>query len=184
MRNKQPNLKTERRDACMNEQISFFEPTPIEKAKKLILDSLAELFRENGLAGLTAQFDELKEKGSAKNYSVTFSGNIIVRIFCGKRVTYLEFPNVGVVKTDSAKDFVKVYIDSVKDIPNYIDKIKLSCQYILDALPKDFSCCSRYMECSDAKTCIYPNKDFALGCFYRKVLHSGKVFFGENRNID
>jgi len=169
----------------MNEQISFFEPSPIEKAEKLILDSLAELFSENGLAGLTAQFGKLKQKeGLSPKYSVTFLGNVIVYIFCGKKVTYLAFPNVGDFRADIKNDFVKIYIDSVEDIPNHIDKIKLSCQYILDALPKDFSCCSRYMECSDAKICICPNKDFALGCFYRKVLHSGRVFYGENRNID
>lgn len=168
----------------MSEQISFFEPSPIEKAERLILDSLADLLTENGLSGMTAKFEELKEKGSAKNYSVTFSDNVIVRIFCGKKVTYLEFPNVGEFKSNDAKDFVKIYINSAKDIPDYIDKIKISCQYILDGLPKDFSCCSRYMECSDAKICIHPDKTAALGCFYRKVLHSGRVFYGENRNID
>lgn len=168
----------------MNEQISFFEPTPIEKAEKLILDSIADLLSANGLSGMTAKFEELKEKGSAKNYSVTFSDSVIVRIYCGKKVTYLEFPNVGELGSDNKKDFVKVYIDSVKDIPDYIDRIKLSCQYILDGFPKEFSCCSRYMECSDAKICIHPDKTAAVGCFYRKVLHSGRVFYGENRNID
>ena len=170
----------------MTEQISFFELTPIEKAEKLILGSLSNLISDNGLDGFTAKFEMLKDKSknSAKSYSVTVFDSVIVRIYCGKRVTYLEFPNVGDFRTDDAKDFVKLYIDSVEAIPDYIDKINLSCQYILDSLPKDFSCCSRYMECSNAKICIHPDKTAALGCYYRKVLHSGRVFYGENRNID
>lgn len=168
----------------MNEQISFFEPAPIEKAEKLILDSLAELLSENGLSGMTAKFEELKEKGSAKNYSVTFSDSVIVRIYCGKIKTYLEFPNIDELGVDSSKAFIRTDICSVEEIPDHLDKIKLSCQYILDRLPKEFSCCSRYMQCSDAKICVHPDKPFAAGCFYRKVLHSGRVFYGENRNID
>lgn len=168
----------------MSEQISIFEPTLIEKAEKLILDSLAELLAENGLSGMTTKFEELKEKGSAKNYSVTFSGNIIVRIYCGKIKKYLEFPNIDELGADSSKSFIRTDISSLEEIPNHLDKIKRSCQYILDRLPKEFSCCSRYMQCSDAKICIHPDKPFAAGCFYRKVLHSGRVFYGKNRNIN
>ena len=168
----------------MNEQTSFFEPTPIEKVKTTVLNFLADLLSENGLSGMTAKFEKLTSKSSAEIYSVSFSGNIIVRIYCGKKVTFLEFPNIDEIGADSSRDFVKVYINSVKEIPEYLDKIRLSCQYILDRLPKEFSCCSRYMECSNAKTCIHTDKFFAIGCFYRKVLHSGRVFYGVNRNID
>lgn len=47
-----------------------------------------------------------------------------------------------------------------------------------------FDCCSRYMECSDAKTCTQPDKIHALGCSYRLKLAKGIIFFGKNRNID
>lgn len=54
----------------------------------------------------------------------------------------------------------------------------------IDRCQKDFDCCSRYMECSDAKMCIHPDKKLAIGCGYRKILESGTVFYGKNRNID
>nr|DAL91802.1 MAG TPA: hypothetical protein [Caudoviricetes sp.] len=166
------------------DQVSLFGPSEAENLKSFILSALSELLRENGLAGLPVGFSELKASGSAKKYSVTFSDNVVVRLYSGKRATYLEFPNVGKFKNDNKKDFVKRYIDSLKDVPDHIDDVKLSCQYILDECTKDFSCCSRYMECSDAKICIHPDKNAALGCYYRRVLHSGRVFYGKNRNIE
>lgn len=45
-----------------------------------------------------------------------------------------------------------------------------------------FGCCCRYEECSNAKTCLHENKLYATGCFYRKNLESGRIFYGVNRN--
>lgn len=50
--------------------------------------------------------------------------------------------------------------------------------------PKDWDCCSRYLECSNAKRCVHPDPTFALGCGYRKILTSGEIYYGENRNVD
>lgn len=41
----------------MNEQTSFFEPTPIEKVKTTVLNFLADLLSENGLSGMNAKFE-------------------------------------------------------------------------------------------------------------------------------
>lgn len=54
----------------------------------------------------------------------------------------------------------------------------------IDNIPKDFDCCSRYEVCSDAGRCINPNPDMAAGCGYRKIMKSGRIFYGKNRNID
>lgn len=50
--------------------------------------------------------------------------------------------------------------------------------------PKEWDCCSRYLECSNAKKCVHPDPAFALGCGYRKILASGKIYYGVNRNVD
>ncbi len=55
---------------------------------------------------------------------------------------------------------------------------------VIDALPKEFDCCSRFEACSNAKHCIHPNPAMALGCGYRKILKSGRIYYGTNRNID
>lgn len=44
-------------------------------------------------------------------------------------------------------------------------------------------CCHKYVECSDAKTCVQEDKEWASGCLYRKNLLKGKIFYGINANI-
>jgi hypothetical protein len=57
-------------------------------------------------------------------------------------------------------------------------------QDAINRLPKSWDCCSRYMECSNAKRCVHPDPSLALECGYRKILASGKIYYGENRNVD
>lgn len=47
-----------------------------------------------------------------------------------------------------------------------------------------FGCCSKYLECSDAKKCIHDDKLYSTSCMYRKNLESGKIFYGKNQNIN
>ena len=52
--------------------------------------------------------------------------------------------------------------------------------------PKElFGCCSKYLECSDQKKCLHENSFYhKVCCWYRKSLDKGRIFYGENRNID
>ncbi len=50
--------------------------------------------------------------------------------------------------------------------------------------PSDkFGCCDKYIECSNAKKCLHNNLFYAKACYYRKNLESGKIFYGDNKNI-
>ena len=62
--------------------------------------------------------------------------------------------------------------------------IRRALQDAINRLPKSWDCCSRYMECSNAKRCVHPDPSLALECGYRKILASGKIYYGENRNVD
>ena len=46
-----------------------------------------------------------------------------------------------------------------------------------------FGCCSRYSECSNAKTCVHENPFYSFGCIYRSHLETGEIFYGVNRNV-
>jgi len=46
-----------------------------------------------------------------------------------------------------------------------------------------FGCCSRFIECSDARRCTNPNRIFALGCAYKDNLENGRVFYGRNPTV-
>lgn len=54
----------------------------------------------------------------------------------------------------------------------------------IDTFPKEFDCCSLCESCSDARKCINPHPSIATGCGYRKIMKQGRIFFGENRNVD
>lgn len=47
---------------------------------------------------------------------------------------------------------------------------------------EQFGCCHRYIECSNAKKCIAPDKLHAKRCQYRKNLENGRIFYGKNAN--
>ena len=47
-----------------------------------------------------------------------------------------------------------------------------------------FSCCSEFIQCSDAKKCVHENKLYSTACTYRHNLENGRIFYGKNRNID
>jgi len=115
----------------------------------------------------------------------------IFRIKCGKSKKYISvnplfkdtlnnFKNIEreVVKSDP---WLRVIIYSQDDI-NKLSDLFLTIYdeaYSLVNAEK-FSCCSRYELCSDAKQCIHPDKSFAMGCFYRRNLLDGKIFYGKN----
>ena len=46
-----------------------------------------------------------------------------------------------------------------------------------------FGCCSRFIECSDARKCTNPKPLFALGCAYKDNLENGRIFYGQNPTV-
>lgn len=47
-----------------------------------------------------------------------------------------------------------------------------------------FGCCSRHVDCSDAKQCVHPNQLYSHSCMYRRSLDDGKIFYGKNKNTE
>ena len=54
----------------------------------------------------------------------------------------------------------------------------------INSVQKEFDCCSRYEECSNAKRCVHHHPGMAISCGYRKILKSDRIFYGPNHNID
>lgn len=87
-------------------------------------------------------------------------------------------------QTKSDTKYLRLLIDAQHPIESYTDFLVQIAGATVDRYPKEWDCCSRYAACSDAKTCIHPDKTFALSCGYRRILNSGRIFYGKNRNID
>lgn len=87
-------------------------------------------------------------------------------------------------KISSDGKYCRMLITAKYPLENYRDFLITAVGETVNRYPKEWDCCSRYLECSDAKACVHPDKSFALGCGYRQILSSGRIFFGTNRNVD
>lgn len=89
-------------------------------------------------------------------------------------------PSKKPMKTEK---YYRVLVTDEHPLKSYVPFLVNIVSETVNRYPKEWDCCSRYLECSDAKVCIHPDKAFALGCGYRRVLSSGRIFYGKNRNI-
>lgn len=48
---------------------------------------------------------------------------------------------------------------------------------------EEFGCCNDFIACSDARMCLHQDDRFYNGCYYRKNLEAGRIFYGKNKNI-
>lgn len=128
-----------------------------------------------------------------KSYcSIMFRKLLIFRIKVRNRQHYISVPSAlkDVIGADyatktakSEPNFLRIEIDA-ENITAITPLVRDLVRAVIDRYPKEFDCCSRYLECSDAKYCIQPNPDIALGCGYKRILESGTIFYGKNRNVD
>lgn len=131
-----------------------------------------------------------QEIGNCSSVYFMNSNEVFFRVRIRKKVRYILIPenyadllpfDTPVSKTKSDAGMVRIEIDSYNDIIKYVDTLRT----ILDRIcrkHREFGCCGRYLECSDAKACIHPDPKFALACWYRYNLLDGKIFYGENKN--
>ena len=168
------------------EQLSLSQ-TFQESVFQKIEASLGSVLRSNGINASCLSMRQRK-----KYDSVLFGENsVIVRIITSPTMG-ISFPRTyvdlleqnGLIFKRDRSAYIKFTLSSADEIYQFIPALKAITQAIIDRVPNEFDCCSRYQECSDMKKCTHPDQEFSLKCGYRKVLKSGKIFFGKNRNID
>lgn len=98
----------------------------------------------------------------------------------------LEKPeNAEIKQKKSAPNFI--FVTMIPTAKNFIPYIRENTKYALEnytSKAASFGCCSRFLECSDAKTCVHENKLYSKACIYRGNLEAGRIFYGKNRNVD
>ena len=131
-------------------------------------------------------------KFSRDYVSLKLGSMVVFRIKLHGKAQYLAFPDIfaelipdSFPKKAAASQpkYVRLTVDNDFPIEKYTDLILKLMVEAMNRYPSEWSCCSRYQECSDAKACINPDKNIALACSYRKTLNSGRIFYGKNRNI-
>lgn len=122
---------------------------------------------------------------SRKSYcSIVYGSSVLARLSGGASPTLSVLRGKTPIPGAAADgNFDKLSLRELGEAERYLPQLQEALQSILDRVPKDFSCCSRYLECSDRRACTNPNRDQALRCGYRRALRQGKIFYGENRNV-
>ena len=91
------------------------------------------------------------------------------------------------VKEKASKDigeWSRITIESLDDVLALSRPLSIVYMLVLSELGgESFGCCSRYVQCSDAKKCVNPNFMMSLACSYRRNLEAGRIFYGKNKNI-
>ncbi len=101
-----------------------------------------------------------------------------------KQYDSIELPCTANVKSlKSDKSFLHVFFEK-KDVSvfEYIEENILYCLANYES-SNSFGCCSKFVECSDARKCVHENRIYSMGCKYRMNLEAGKIFYGKNKNI-
>lgn len=74
---------------------------------------------------------------------------------------------------------------SPDDVPAIEEMILAMYNYFADRQTNYsmMACCNDFVRCSDALECLHKYDEEYAGCWYRKNLEKGRVFYGKNRNV-
>lgn len=178
----------------MNDQITLAGFEPEDSREAIYLDSiLPQLLKSIEAQGGEPSFLSRRSTSGSGGYSTVSIVNFTAfRLHLRGKSHYISVPtvfsdlipdNFPQKQLRSDTKYTRILIDAKHPIESYTDFLAKITGETINRYPKEWSCCSRYMECSDAKACIHPDKTLALVCGYRKILNSGRVFYGKNRNI-
>ena len=176
----------------MNEQMDLFTTELTEKRVfEILLPELQSVLAQNNLS-----LDALELK-CGKNYSSVYFSTALAFRICSRNDNH--YFGVPPAYADCASNYISceedtgkkrdgfmhmVFMPTEKSVLFFADMLCLILDAAIDSIPKEFDCCSRVEECSDARKCINPYPELALRCGYRKIMKSGRIFYGKNRNID
>jgi len=168
----------------MNEQTSLFEElAPEQLFFEYIKNGFAKIVKQNNSPPDSAVFSKNKDY-----YSFSYRNNVVFLIRIGPRSKWVKIPAkyIRILQENQVAFSVNKQEECVISISGpeaALDLAPLLYQildYAIDTYPKEYSCCSRYVECSDAKACVNPHLDIAMNCRYRVNLKKGKIFYGKN----
>ncbi len=166
-------------------------PTTLSESRifEILKPTLLQVIEKNN-----ANPDKLIFKMGNDYSSVWYDSQMAFRIYCRGKKQYFSVSDARyqlapeviqrtLIKADAGFQLLR-YEPTPVGIERFSDYFSALLDMAIDSIAKEFDCCSRFEECSNAKRCIHPNPDVAVTCGYRKVMKSGRYFYGVNRNID
>lgn len=172
------------------EQLSFdLFISDERKAFDLVYPELCDIIDN---APMDAKILLFKELGDMSSVYFISDSTLVFSIRIRKRSRYLlihqdyidKLPPAAEVerKKSDPPEMVRVTVEKPEDILPLVPALR-AILYDTSRRYTVFGCCSLYEQCSDEKKCIHKDLKFSYGCYYRKNLADGKIFYGKNRNI-
>lgn len=170
----------------MNEQFDLLMDAGIQQ-EKIFLSTIMPLLKNAG-SSHNADPDDITARTGESYSSIYFRASLIARIRLRGKLHTLSIPDrladaipsgIPVSKLASEKQFSRISFHE----STAVSILESATLLAIERVPKEFDCCSRYIQCSDAKVCIHPDPKLSMLCGYRRILKSGRIFYGENRNI-
>lgn len=179
-------------------QTSLFNSDTPDNKELLFLNQifpmLAESIEASGGSRSLISFKPTKSNNKSSGYTSVYCGNFtIFRIKLRNGQQYIALPVIfrDLIPQDyPVKDlksdfkYFRLLVDEQHPVESYASILSVIAGETVSRYPKEWDCCSRFKECSDAKACVHPDKVFSLGCGYKKILNSGTIFYGKNRTVD
>lgn len=187
----------------MMEQLDLFATIPTEEwVYDILLPILKDGLSESNAGSDNIAVDRGKEYSSVSylkhdpyDASKPAKKQLAFRICCRNDLRYFGISNnyINLVptdlmdfRTDSGKGdgFSNFSFEATSEgVKQYASLLSSVLDAVTYSMIKEFDCCSRCEQCSDAKRCVHPNPAVATSCGYRKILKSGRIFYGKNRNV-
>ena len=165
------------------------ELDPEYAAYQAILPYFMETIEDNYAPPEDLNFQKLVSCGS-----VYYGKTLLFRICIRKKSSYISFStnnpklfsgmDLYQMKSDAAAGFYRCNLTDSNDIINYSEYLCRILDKAINSQSKECDICDLYDKCSNAKKCVHPKREFALHCGYRRMLRSGRIFYGANRNVD
>ena len=169
------------------------DPTGEPSADQTALISLYDMIRrplEKALGSYWITPDKLLfiQRKSYDSICLINESRLILRLYSQGGRSFIALPPrdrkyiiPGVAYERRADGFLKIEVPG-DVLPSELSALleTVADQEVL-SFPSTFGCCALYEECSDPRRCLRAdaNDDIYLGCYYRKNLRNGKVFYGK-----
>lgn len=113
-------------------------------------------------------------------YEIDILQDVLDEISCPDFATVKQLKKNG----NSPQHVVVTFLHDSPELYSFINSVILYRLKHYRTAESTFSCCSKFMQCSDAKKCVHENKLYSTACTYRQNLENGRIFYGKNRTID
>lgn len=170
-------------------QINNFAVTTDFHDEKWVFEELKPVL-EKVIKQNNADSTKLRAKKGKTYTSVLYEPQLAFRIYCRDGQSYFSVANIYAEAScadmvgKKGEQFTNFSFSATSEgVARFADFLSIVMDSVINAIPKQFDCCSRYNQCSDARRCIHPDPEMAVACGYRKILKQGHIYYGKNRNI-